>query len=259
VDGHGNVWTVNPAGVVYVREAAPTRPNQPWVKRTPTGAKVTRIAAGTTNVMCIDDKKKVWHYGGATWKVDAATSNTKDIAVGGTGTLFCVNERGEYFRRTGSATAWGTKLGDLSGLTRLAAGFDNALSYLGPGGAVYDLKDGTFQADPVGKGVDLGLRNKDDVWLVNAAGEIWRRTPTAFTSPLVQATAPVTVGGAQVAVWSKIAGPDFSKARLYWVQQGDTLAQLASDLGIDYNRLRSANPQITNPDRIKAGDRLLLP
>src|SRR5205085_7711811 len=45
----------------------------------------------------------------------------------------------------------------------------------------------------------------------------------------------------------------------YTVQAGDTLSKIAARNGLTLAQLLQANPQITNPDRIKVGDVLTLP
>jgi LysM repeat protein len=48
-------------------------------------------------------------------------------------------------------------------------------------------------------------------------------------------------------------------ARNYRVKPGDTLASIAKKFGITQRRLLRANPKITDPDRIKVGDRIRIP
>jgi hypothetical protein len=48
-------------------------------------------------------------------------------------------------------------------------------------------------------------------------------------------------------------------ARSYRVKRGDTLASIARKFGITQRRLLRANPTITDPDRIKVGDRIRIP
>lgn len=45
----------------------------------------------------------------------------------------------------------------------------------------------------------------------------------------------------------------------YIVQRGDNLTRIARRCGVDYQALRAANPQITNPSRIEVGDRITIP
>lgn len=45
----------------------------------------------------------------------------------------------------------------------------------------------------------------------------------------------------------------------YTIQPGDTLSAIADRFGLDTGQLLAANPQISNPDRIYAGDRLTIP
>jgi hypothetical protein len=48
-------------------------------------------------------------------------------------------------------------------------------------------------------------------------------------------------------------------ARNYTVKPGETLASIARKFGITQRRLLRANPKITNPDRIRVGDRIRIP
>ncbi len=50
-----------------------------------------------------------------------------------------------------------------------------------------------------------------------------------------------------------------SVARSYSIEWGDTLTSIARDHGVTVAALLAANPQITNPDRIYAGDLLTIP
>jgi LysM repeat protein len=45
----------------------------------------------------------------------------------------------------------------------------------------------------------------------------------------------------------------------YFVQPGDTMARIASRLGVSMEDLLAANPQITNPDQINVGDPINVP
>jgi hypothetical protein len=47
--------------------------------------------------------------------------------------------------------------------------------------------------------------------------------------------------------------------RNYTVKPGDTLFSIADHFGVTVRQIRNANPRITNPDRIKVGDRIRIP
>lgn len=263
VDGYGNVWTVNSEGIVHMRVASRSTPQKGgWVRRTPnvnrSPVKVKRIAAGQTGVMAVDDGKKLWRLSGTKWVRDSYKYSVKDVAVGAGKAAVVVNTSGKYYKRAN--TRWGNSLGTISGSTRWSAGFDDSLCYLGPEGVVYHSKNGSFEADPIGKGVDLAVRNAGDIWLTNKDGDIWRRTTRSFKNNLTQSVLEIKVSAKKtVGYWTKIAPPDYSKAKIYWVQPRDTFSKLARELNINYNALLNANPQIRNKDNISPGDRIILP
>ncbi len=47
--------------------------------------------------------------------------------------------------------------------------------------------------------------------------------------------------------------------QIYVVKQGDSMGRIAKRFGVTLEALLKANPQIKNPDRIKAGDQLTIP
>jgi hypothetical protein len=263
VDGNGNVWAVNPKGIVYMRVASRSTPDKgDWIRRTPNvnrqPVKVKRIAAGQTGVMAVDDGKKLWRLSGNRWVRSSHKYLAKDIAVGAGKTAFVVGTTSRYYKRTGNT--WGTSLGTISGLTTWAAGFDSSLCYLGPQGIVYHLKNGSFQPDPIGKGHALAVRNTGDIWLINPAGQIWRRTTRSFKNTLVKEVMPIKDSANKtIGYWTRIAPPDFSKAKIYWAEPRDTFAKMSRELNINYNALLRANPQVRNKDRVSIGERIKLP
>lgn len=259
VDAHGNAWVVNPVGEIYVREASGSKPGKgKWVKRTPLGSKIKRIAAGTTNILALDDKKQIWRYGGATWQRDTLASNVKDIAVGSPDTLFCINEAGQYYKRSRGSKDWGSAMGPLNGFQTMAVGYDDTLTYLGPNGWVHDWRDGSFKPDSIAKGVDLGVRNREDIWLINEKGEIWRRTPTEVKNPLVQAAVPLKDGARQIAVWHLITPPQYLSAKVYWAQPGDTFDTISKAVGIDSGTLKARNAPLASASKLKGGEKVTL-
>ncbi len=65
-----------------------------------------------------------------------------------------------------------------------------------------------------------------------------------------------TIQATQISPSSPVAT---SAGQSYTIQPGDTLSSIAQRFGVDTRDLLAANPQISNPDRIYAGDRLAIP
>lgn len=245
VDGNGHLWVADLAGVVFRRDAASGN----WARQAPTKAggvvPIMRIAAGETHVMGIDDRKRVWYFDGTKWTEDTKTFNTRDVAFGSANRAYCANEAGEWFQ--GVPGTWGAAKGKLTGLYRLEAGFDDAVCCLGPKtGNDYTVQDHTgtaFAADSKGgKGIDLGLRARDDVWVVDSGGKIWQRS--------------------SVGTWTDTPAPDYKRAKVYWVRSGDTLSEIAEGLGLKYDTLLKTGgnkARFPNPDKIEVNDRVDLP
>ena len=49
------------------------------------------------------------------------------------------------------------------------------------------------------------------------------------------------------------------KVKTYLVRPGDTLSKIAKALGITLKQLLAENPQVTNPDKIRSGELILVP
>ncbi len=48
-------------------------------------------------------------------------------------------------------------------------------------------------------------------------------------------------------------------AQVYVVKSGDTLSKIARSFGLTIEQLREANPAITDPNKIKVGDEIIIP
>jgi LysM repeat protein len=81
-------------------------------------------------------------------------------------------------------------------------------------------------------------------------------SPTPSPSPAPSPTAVPTPTGAPTARPPGTATPT---PNVYVVRPGDTLTQIASAFGIALKLLEDANPQITDPDVIHAGDHVTIP
>jgi hypothetical protein len=254
--------------------------------------KAVKIAAGENTVMVVDDQQRLWQRWhavpgatGASWTLDTQASGVVSVAAGADGTPHhYLNSSGKLFSREGSS-GWaakkisegtGKEMGASRRLSRLDAGvrlemalnkpphYFFSLFYLTEDGAMYEpgrvrVAAGLHYQDPVGRGVDFAVRNSDDIWMVNADGEIYRRTAKPFTSALaVGKPISTEVVGSGGYVWTKMKGPDFSQARIHWIQRGDTFNQIAANYGLTLAALKAKNKQVTNVDRIEAGDRLML-
>lgn len=258
--------------------------------------KATQIAAGENTVMAVDDQRRLWQRWhaapgrtGTPWMLDRSTPHVKLVAAGADDRPYCyLNDSGKLFTRLGDNNwqEWQVLEGSGEDLTnirtpgnmgtnvRLEMGrlkheqyFYSNLFYLRsdgktngymyePGGM--EAIGGTHWQDPIGMGVDFAVREPNDIWMVNANGDIYRRTKKPFTSHLVVGKViPVKVQGNDY-FWTKIKGPDFSEARIYWIQPGNTFNRLAADLGTTPAALKAKNPQITNTDVIKAFEPLHL-
>lgn len=206
VDGAGNLWTVNKSGMVHMRKAGKgTAAKGEWeAKPTLNNEKATGIAAGKSEVMMLASGSVIRRWDGTKWNEDRVASKVKDICSGGQGVAYCINSDGDIYKAKPGSWDHTSKIG---GVKRLEVGFDNTLAYLGADDHVYHVMGN--KRDDVGAGVDLAVRNLNDLWVVNAAGEIWRRTGTPFTSALIVGnTIPVNVAGKGY-TWARIKGPNF--------------------------------------------------
>ncbi len=74
-------------------------------------------------------------------------------------------------------------------------------------------------------------------------------TPTEVPTPV----------GTPSAEASPSPPPQATAPRTYRVQPGDTLRSIARRFRVDFDDLRAANPQITNPDHIEPGQWIVIP
>ncbi len=87
---------------------------------------------------------------------------------------------------------------------------------------------------------DAGGAASANIWWEQAASP----TPTPTAQPTVTPPAQKTPTGGQTT---------------YVVRSGDTLARIAARFGVTVAAIMAANPIITNPDRIRVGQRLIIP
>lgn len=71
---------------------------------------------------------------------------------------------------------------------------------------------------------------------------------------VLSSSMPVMAAGAPAG-----AATETQAATVYTVRRGDTLIRIASRFGVTVNAILRANPQIKNPDRIPAGQRISIP
>ncbi len=229
---------------------------------------------------------------GIAWSIDAGASSVRCTTIGrGDNEIWYINVAGDMFRSgedgwqklselsvfddppfdPKAAVNQPTPLTNLSTITKLAMrraqpaeqDYFTGLFYLGSDGFIrertaYGPWRGMFFKDPVGQGVDFAVGDLDNIWMVNAAGELWRRTQTAITSPLAIGSPVPAKVHADPFLWQRIKGPNFSKAPIYWIQPGDTFNKIAADLGTTPAALHAKNPQIADTNAIRAGDLLKL-
>ena len=187
VDGWGNLWTVNKSHTVHQNVVDRTAPPEAlgWQEHPPlAGEKALGISAGVSDIMMVTNKSTIRRWDHAEWAAYEGSS-VMGACCGGAGVSFCVNANGDIFQSKPGGGWAQPPVATIRGITRLEVGFDNSVVYLGPekdakgNHSIHHLTGSQSSKDDVGAGVDLGVMTIDDVWVVNAAGEIWRRTNDA--------------------------------------------------------------------------------
>ncbi|MDP8905657.1 MAG: LysM peptidoglycan-binding domain-containing protein [Chloroflexota bacterium] len=84
--------------------------------------------------------------------------------------------------------------------------------------------------------------------------------PSPTPSPTTVAVSPTATAGEATASPTAAPSPTALDAwQEYTIQAGDNLFRIAARFGITYEQLLAANPQITDPNYIRAGDVIRIP
>lgn len=112
---------------------------------------------------------------------------------------------------------------------------------------------------PAGIGAAVGLMQTFDKALQgqDIRSAIWSGTKAGVTAATTASLADYLRGGKEAAAAATPVAPTGQETVI--VKSGDTLSQIAKNSGVSVQELMAANPQITNPDVIKAGQELVLP
>ena len=114
---------------------------------------------------------------------------------------------------------------------------------------------------PAGIGAAVGLMQTFDKALQgqDIRSAIWSGTKAGVVAAGTATLADYLRGGKEAAAAATPTPVAPTGQETVIVQSGDTLSQIAKNSGVSVQDLMAANPQITNPDVIKAGQEITLP
>lgn len=82
-------------------------------------------------------------------------------------------------------------------------------------------------------------------------------TPSPSPSPLLAITPPPTE--APTAASTESPSPSAATGQVYVVKKGDTLIRIAFRHGVTLAALLAANPEVTDPTKLRIGQKLVIP
>ncbi len=237
--GNGKtVWCVNPSGQIFSGTVSDDYQIEWEENSLPEGTLAHKVAAGIDGeVWSLDQNNRLWQLaadGG--WTLDADAKDVSNLDVGSGDFVCCVNKDGGVFKRAG--TAWEEISDNNTDVRELSVSGDGFICYVAQNFDLRIYDNGGFDPEGTGRGLSVSAASADDICIVNDDAELWRCIDEE---------------------WDEVDGPNFKKARVYFVKEGDTLSEIAEGLGLELDALLAANTQIANPDVVNVGDRVNLP
>ena len=237
--GNANMlWCVNPDGEIFSGHSADGA-GYAWTENSlPDNGRATKVSAGLDGeVWALDENGHIWRReSNGNWSKDATAQDVVDLGVGSVDHVCCVNKEGSVFKRIG--TSWEEISDNNTDVRDLAVSSDGFICYVAQNFDLRIYDNGGFDPEGTGRGLSVSAANGNEICIVNDDAELWHCSDEE---------------------WDELDGPDFSLAQVYFVQDGDTLTQIAEGLGIDFATLVSANSQIADPAVIQPGERVNIP
>jgi LysM repeat protein len=166
-------------------------------------------------------------------------------------------------------------------MVEISEGSDGTQWGIGQDARVYKKEGGSWKQNPSGDAAHIVVLDANNVYVSNSNGEVYKLKGSAYNSEWEKDQDARNVvslkrspDGTTIEVtneqgdlyqlengkWKLLFSERHPEANLkYIVKAGDTLSQIAKAQNTTVEALMAVNPEITDPDRIQAGQVLFLP